>query len=177
MFYTGVGSRDLPDDIVRKFETYGESLARLGFVLRSGAAHGADEAFETGCDRGHGVKEIYLPWAKFNNSTSDLYYLSPEAKEIAGEIYGPRWKHSTEVTKKFMTRNMYQVSGTELCEPSSLIICWSPDGCISRDTRTKISGGTAQAIVYADELNIPIFNLKNKDSEARLFNYIVELTT
>lgn len=176
MFYTGIGSRALPDNIIKKFETYGASLAQLGFTLRSGAAHGADEAFEDGCDSAKGDKEIYLPWKGFNNSVSELFYLSPEARELAGEIYGPRWKYSTEVTKKFMTRNMYQISGTELDNPSSFVVCWTPDGCSDLRSRGKETGGTGQAIAYADEIDIPIFNLRNENAEAHLFNFIAYLT-
>ena len=68
MFYTGIGSRDTPDEVLRWFKIYADVLAELGFTLRSGAAPGADAAFEEGCDRVDGKKEIYLPWKGFQNS-------------------------------------------------------------------------------------------------------------
>jgi len=176
LYYTGIGSRKIPKNIFNKFEIYGMSLARLGFTLRSGAAHGADEAFEAGCDAEDGKKEIYLPWKDFNKHDSDLFYISPEALELAGDVYGPHWKYTKEYTKKFMARNMYQVTGTELDKPSSLIICWTPDGCCSKEQRTKKTGGTGQAIAYGDEIDVPIFNLINENAEAHLFNFISKLT-
>lgn len=62
MVYTGIVSRDIPDDIKRYFIVLSRYFAKLGFVLRSGAAKGADEAFELGCDMVQGKKEIYIPW-------------------------------------------------------------------------------------------------------------------
>ena len=175
IYYTGIGSRKIPEDIKRKFVTYGAALAELGFTLRSGAAHGADAAFEEGCDSVDGKKEIYLPWKKFNKHKSELFYISPEALEIAEEFYGPRWKFVKTFTHKFMARNMYQVTGMNLDEPSKFVVCWTPDGCSTREERTNKTGGTGQAITYASELGVPVFNLKNEDAEAHLFNYIGKL--
>lgn len=44
----------------------GERLAQLGWVLRSGGAVGADQAFERGCYRAGWRKAIVLPWPGFD---------------------------------------------------------------------------------------------------------------
>lgn len=71
--YAGIGSRETPKSILEFFEYLGELLAKKGFTLRSGAAKGADSAFEKGCDRVSGLKEIFLPWRGFEGSKSDKY--------------------------------------------------------------------------------------------------------
>lgn len=66
MFYTGVGSRETPNDVMKVMYKFAQKMALHGAVLRSGGADGADTAFEWGCDKKQGMKEIYLPWNGFN---------------------------------------------------------------------------------------------------------------
>ena len=172
MFYTGIGSRNTPDDILLLMEDIGQELAGTGFVLRSGGADGADSAFERGCDEVNGKKEIYLPWKGFNDNESSLHTISPDAYEIAKGIYGARWQNLSEAIRKLMTRNLYQVAGTTLDIVSTLVVCWTPDGCTTKKSRTKYTGGTGQAIAYADTMSVPVFNLKNVKDFERLMKYI-----
>jgi len=173
MFYTGIGARLTPGPMIDHLEAtplsrlrrWGYWLGKLGMTLRSGAADGADHAFENGCDKANGKKEIYLPWECFNGSDSPLYNIPIEAFEVAGDIYGASWKHIKQSTKKFMARNMQQVMGFGLDEPSKFILCWTPDGCTTKETRSKETGGTGQAIAYANEMEIPVFNFKNENEE------------
>jgi len=169
-FYTGIGSRDIPTDIGITMRSLAIVLARNGFILRSGGAAGADSAFEEGCDVEGGGKEIYLPWERFRNNSSTLHYISPEAIELAEDYYGQNWLYTKTTTKKFMARNMYQVTGQDLNAPSEFIICWTPDGCTSMSKRSRVTGGTGQAIAYGSDLEIPVFNLKNENA----YNEIVE---
>ena len=170
MFYTGIGSRNTPDDILLLMEDIGQELAGTGFVLRSGGADGADSAFERGCDEVNGKKEIYLPWEGFNDNESPLYTITPEAYEIAEEVYGSRWRNIGVGVMKLMARNMYQVMGETLDTPSDFVVCWTPDGATTK--RGISTGGTGQAIVYANMNSIPVFNLKNNNDFARLMKYI-----
>ena len=175
IYYTGIGARLTPGPLIDSHEAsplsilrrWGYTLALLGFTLRSGAADGADHAFENGCNLAGNLigsefepcrKEIYLPWAGFNGSQSALHYIPSEAFEIAADIYGVGWKHLKLAVKKLMARNILQVMGIGLDEPSTFVLCWTRDGCNTADARTKETGGTGQAIAYADEMNIPIFN-------------------
>jgi len=180
--YTGIGARKTPGKIDFIYDDnplswlfkYGYFLSEMKFVLRSGAADGADMAFERGCNLGSGEKEIYLPWEGFNNSDSELFYIPPEAFEIAGDIYGPTWKYAKPATKKFMARNMQQVMGFGLDEPSKFVLCWTPDGCTTKSDRTKETGGTGQAIAYAEEMEVPVFNLFNENAENELIDFILK---
>lgn len=157
--YTGIGSRSTPQEILDHFITIGEVLARLGFTLRSGGADGADAAFEVGCDRGGGKKEIFLPWKRFNNNLSPHFEIPQEAFEIAEDIYGSRWQFLKPSVKRLMARNIQQILGKNLDSPSQCVICWTPDGCLNSAQRSIKTGGTGQAISCAFENDIPVFNL------------------
>lgn len=170
-YYTGIGSRQTPPYILRIMEEVAADLALAGCILRSGAAPGADLAFERGCDRNQGRKEIYLPWKGFNHSTSPLYDIPEKAYMIASETIGHRWNALTMPVKKLMARNVMQVMGQNLDTPSAFVICWSSDGCNTYEKRSKQTGGTGQAIALASIMGIPIYNLQRKDDH----DYIVDM--
>ena len=170
MIYTGIGSRKTPDEIQDVMGEIAKMLGDKDYTLRSGGAFGADDAFEWGCDMVNGKKEIYLPWEGFNDNDSPLYTLSAEAYEVAEEVYGARWRNIGVGTMKLMARNMYQVMGATLDKPSDFVVCWTPDGATTK--RTSRTGGTGQAIAYANMNSIPVYNLKNEKDKDRLMKYI-----
>lgn len=172
MIYTGIGARKTPDDILHKFCLYGNVLGRLGYVLRSGAADGADTAFEKGCVSVGGPKEIYLPWKDFNDNPSSLHNISYFALELAEDVYGPKWEYLSDGAKKLMARNCYQVLGENLDLSSDFVLCWTPDGCRSESERTRATGGTGQAIALADRYDIPIFNFAVEGEDDRLLEFL-----
>lgn len=164
-YYSGIGSRETPPEILDLMEKIGEFLAKKGMVLRSGGANGADSAFEIGCDRAQGQKEIYLPWKGFNKNKSDLHLdknpmkdLKDKAYTIA-ERYHPAWESCNQGAKRMMARNGFQVLGIDLNTPVDFVVCWTP---YIWKPGIK-AGGTAQALRIAYDLGIKIFNLKNID--------------
>ena len=146
--YAGIGSRATPPFFMTVFARIAGRLERRGYILRSGAAAGADTAFEMGVLKAEN-KEIYLPWKGFNNSTSKLHTISTRAFEMASEFH-PAWRALKPAARKFIARNCYQVLGTGLTAPVDFIICWTDGG--------KICGGTGQALRIAEEYKIPVIN-------------------
>lgn len=147
-FYTGVGSRETPPQILKIMAQLAAVLAADGWILRSGAADGADSAFEQGA----GSKtEIFIPWPKFNGHNSQRYP-SARAMEIAAAIH-PAWERCSQGARKLHARNIHQVLGPELNRPSDALICWTRNG--------ELVGGTATAIRLAMRNNIPVYNLGN----------------
>lgn len=71
-FWTGVGSRETPRDILDLMEDIAFKLSQDKWILRSGGAEGADTAFEIGALNSFTevVPEIYIPWLNFNNHDS-----------------------------------------------------------------------------------------------------------
>lgn len=146
-FYTGIGSRQTPKEILDLMVEFGKILAKNDYVLRSGGANGADSAFEKGCDLGNGRKEIYLPWPNFNNHNSNLNNPSNKAYEFT-KYFHPAPDKLTKGAMKLHSRNAHQVLGVNLDDPSDFIVCW-----------TKHSGGTQQALRIGMYYEVPIYNL------------------
>jgi len=158
-FYTGVGSRKTPPDILELMRGVAAKLARFGVALRSGGADGADSAFEVGCNSVGGRKEIF--YARM---------CTPEAIEIAKQFH-PAWHACTEFARKLHGRNAFQVLGSNLTSPSKVLICWTPDGCTSHVERSRNTGGTGTAISIAEHYGVPVYNLARADHFYKWFSW------
>ena len=150
LIYAGIGSRETPPDVLKDMELIGEILADKGCILRSGGAEGADQAFEKGCDKAKGKKEIYLPWFGFNNKNGIVPEMTDSLYEFSAK-YHPAWNQLSQGAKKLIARNACQVFGITGDNPVDFIICWTPNG--------EIKGGTGQALRIAKDFAIPVFNL------------------
>ena len=169
--YAGVGSRATPAPVLDRMRDLAAELAGAGFELRSGAADGADTAFEQGCDSVSGAKSIFLPWPGFQGRRPDLdartFLPAPRAFEIASVTH-PAWNHLSRGPKALHARNAHQALGHSLDEPSLFTICWTADGAETiRDTSSK-TGGTGTTIRLSAQQGIPVFNLARADAETRL---------
>jgi hypothetical protein len=152
MKYAGIGARKTPSNLRKEMTKIASFLEKYGCILRSGAAEGADSAFEEGVSSPDNC-EIFLPWKGFSNSSSSLYTPSKEAFAIAKKFH-PAWGRLSVPIEKLMARNTHQVLGANLDDHSKFVICWTPDG--------MASGGTGQAIRIALVYDIPVYNLFNE---------------
>ena len=144
-YYTGIGSRNTPQNVaqlMRKIATY---LSFFDYTLRSGGADGADSAFESGSTN----SEIFLPWSNFNNKEG-IVCSHQLAIELAMRFH-PHYSNLSIGAKKLMHRNSHQLFGVNMNTPSDFVICWTPNG--------KGNGGTGQALRIAKHYNIPIFDI------------------
>ena len=177
--YTGIGSRNTPDEILEKMFVIGEELARAGWCLRSGYADGADRAFSDGASTVPNARmEIFLPWGRFNGAPTNhpafIYgdrhtLLVQAAAEKLAKFVHPAWHNCSVGAKKLHTRNVYQVYGANLDKVSDMVICWTRNG--------ETVGGTATAIRLALRAGIPIFNLGNTDALDEACAFANRLTT
>lgn len=189
--YTGVGSRETPPAMMKVIASFAERLADEGFILRSGAADGADTGFESGHDKWRwsdewdhhpdALKEIFIAWNGFSGRTDKedgVYCLKgtivQEAEEIASTIH-KAWdvvrKDGTPVlsrgAKMLHTRNCFQVLGKDLRTPSKFLVCYAPV-----DEHGVPKGGTRTAWVLAQSKNIPCYNLFLPEHLARITAYL-----
>lgn len=185
--YAGIGSQKTPTHIQSIMRNIGAHLAAHGWTLRSGGANGADTAFEVGVDdylstqRNYGgahyqqQKEIYLPWAGFNNNPSQLYprNIPFSDEEIAISMgHHPAWGKCSPSAKLMHQRNLRQMIGHQsVCgenvQVSKFVVCWTEGG--------QMKGGTSQALRIAKALNVPIFNLGKPINEQELETMILEI--
>jgi hypothetical protein len=156
-FYAGIGSRQTPPDVLDLMTRAARKLRNLGFILRSGAAKGADTAFENGAA---GVAEIYLPWPRFNGNNSPLNQVSEDALNLAAEHH-PAWNRLSKAAQLLHARNCYQILGKDLDTPVKFVLCWHNG-----------SGGTMQAVRLAESLKIPVFNLNEPATRERIERWL-----
>lgn len=153
--YAGIGSRSTPVPVCMIMKEIGFILAQHGWTLRSGAADGADSAFEAGCNfQPEARKEIFIPWERFRGRQSTepgvFCSITQDHLKLAEELH-PNWEAVTRGARLLLARNGSQILGANLNGPCDLVICWTLDG--------KITGGTGQALRLAARENIPVINL------------------
>ncbi len=160
VFYTGVGSRSTPRDVAVLMCALAIELRNRGWLLRSGAADGADLAFESGAGS---QKHIFLPYPGFNGSDSTRNRIPAQAMERAQAIH-PAWHRCSDFAKKAHARNVLQVFGERLDEPSSMLVCWTEGGVPK--------GGTRTAILLAEQAGVPVFNLGSPQIEQQVRQWV-----
>lgn len=172
LYYAGIGSRKTPEPILADMRSLAQRLALRGFVLRSGAADGADAAFEAGCAAAKGRAEIWLPWPGFNDHAPTGFSPTKAHEDLAATLH-PAWERLSRGPRLLHTRNVGQILGQDVNTPVSFVLCWTPDGCESEATRSRETGGTGTAIGLASRLGIPVFNLANSAAKAHLVKHIL----
>ena len=169
--YAGIGSRKTPPAVLALMGSVAAELAAQGWVLRTGMAGGADQAFYRGA-AANGSVELYLPWARFEASARrsgmrefTLAQPSQAAYTMASRFH-PAWGSLSGGVRHLHARNCHQVLGADLASPARFVLCWTPDG--SLDGTGRRVGGTGQALRIAHHYGVPVFNLARGDHAERV---------
>lgn len=181
-YYTGVGSRETPPAIQDLMTRIAAKLEAVGYVLRSGAAEGADQAFERGVEH-VSRKQIFIAWNGFCKRQMGRDGVIPlieccerRAFQIASEVH-PAWDavkaDGSPVlklsAKGLHARNTYQVLGARLDTPSKFLVCWAPV-----DKHGVPKGGTRTAWVLAEREGVECFNLIHDQTIRRFERWLKE---
>ncbi len=149
--YAGIGSRETPGDVQAYMTKVASKLYDSDYMLVSGGAGGADQAFELGSGL---YNEIIYP--------RDATF---EAMVIASNFH-PNWEAVIRKNAEpYHGRNVMIILGRDLVTPVDFVVCWTRDG--------KLTGGTALGIRVAEAYNIPVYNLGHY-AGARRFNIFME---
>lgn len=197
--YTGIGSRETPPEIISVMEDAGYRLARIGFVLRSGKAAGADAAFQRGAQKYHiechlkqqcsAIAEIYIPWKGFKGGDGlrDTYDIQldhidrtyPGHEEMrwewVKEVHGG-WERLSQGARKLHERNVHQLFGTDLgnayINQSKFVLYYALE---TKSGNPK--GGTATAVNLAKKQGIRTLNLFKPENLEVLEKFLVSMET
>ena len=171
--YAGIGPRATPPDICHMMFTVAKQLDAQRWILRSGRARGADQAWESGSHPDN--SEIYIPWHGFNTPTQfgtprSRFILSPNTAEIQALARNavPHWEHLSDGGKLLQMRNISILLGHNLNDPVEFVAYWS-------EQRTA-QGGTGNAIRMAQIQGIPTFNIGFLDEQEAMNAFIEEVT-
>lgn len=155
--YAGIGSRNTPVNVLRLMEEFGAEAAKCGHTLRSGGAHGADNAFTKGAlSVDPALVRLYVPWQGYNNNTTDKHsYVHPgevssEALDLAATFH-PAWGRCQQAARKLHARNACIMLSASLEDPVDLVVCWTDEA--------QGRGITGQALRVAKEHDVEILDL------------------
>ncbi|QGZ16218.1 hypothetical protein Hena1_00420 [Erwinia phage Hena1] len=199
MYYTGVGSRETPPDVLGIMEDAAFRLAQAGCVLRSGKAGGADAAFQIGVQRycisldkdnpeaySTGKAEIYTPWHGFGTNNledwwdiclSDLNLVMPGQVSARDKILDEIHPNPEALRRKrgafaLHSRNVHQVLGANILEPRPSKFCLF---YASEDKHGNPKGGTATAVKLAKQHGVRCLNLNTPERLQTLESFLTEL--
>ena len=154
LIYAGIGSRATPESILADMTKMATWLARTGWHLASGGAHGADTAFAGGAPAGQ--RTLYLPWPGYNGHVGpDCHALSRSA------LSGIAWRlpracippgtaaHPPPGSFTLGTQSI--LLSSELDRPVDAVVAWTRD--------SAVTGGTGMGLRIAAEHGIPVMNL------------------
>lgn len=186
--YTGIGSRETPAEVIGVMEDAAYRLARMGFVLRSGKAAGADAAFQRGAQRFEGAKcEIFIPWRGFTGGdglisdwdiTLDAVDRQfPEHAEMrwdwVKEVHGG-WERLSQGARKLHERNVHQLFGADLgnayLNQSKFVLYYALE-----TKKGDPKGGTATAVNLAKKQGIRTLNLLHDKNREVLEKFLVSM--
>lgn len=167
-YVTGVGSRETPEYILVLMQFIAFKLAKENWCWRSGYAPGADYAFyrgvedlwDTSPNPDYSLFQTFLPWKNFSKRKTPLrgeVYVGSElpgwnkALLIAEKLH-PAWHLVSGAGKNLHARNVFQVLGPSLNEPSQAIVYWA-----KTDKHGTPQGGTRTAWAIAKKCGVKKF--------------------
>lgn len=146
--YTGIGARN-PKIAVQEIINYiSATLAKKDYILYSGGAPGCQTCFEKGCDENYGMKNIFIPWKGYNNSTSPLVSWGRKVTPTSSPLV-TKWEQMAPEIRYIHIRNIQLLLGYNLDKPTKFVISWFPYLSYEYGTIMK----------YAKHFNIPVFNI------------------
>lgn len=177
-WYTGVGSRHAPTEIVRRCVALAIALQKLNMSLRTGDAIGCDAAFSVGAGgrvigTSAGMVERESPACTKDDRGTRVQIFKP-TETIGWTVgalracldYSEDLSRRPELHRRLLLRNMRQVLGPRGEDPSNFLVYWSPEpNCVCIDRRKSDGGGTRYAVRRAHLSGVPCFHLSEKTDD------------
>lgn len=160
-----IGSRRLSAGAIAACESGGADLARAGYVVSSGGAQGADQAFMRGALGGGGRVVCYLPWARYEaEALASMRHLGGE---LSIEVYDPArdtewlslaeanhpaWERCSRGARSLHARNSGIVLGRASSERAAVVVAMPS---------VDYSGGTMQGMRLSQTSGVAVWDLRS----------------
>ena len=145
MVYAAVGASSAPPEIRATMTSLARDMESRGYLLRTHKGCDASGAFAAGAQRSQIVA--------IDRSQRALL-------DIAREIHPAPWLLPAHILQ-LIGRDARMLFGEDLDAPVDLLICWTEDGCCTREAVTRETGDCANAILLATTTKIPVINIHN----------------
>jgi len=158
-----IGSRDLNKDELARCKEWGYKFAREGYVIQTGNARGADQAFAEGANTVNPeMVMLFLPWSSYEKhriiegNKVIVFDESNPAHRLwmeEAEKHHPAWYKLSRGSRLLMARNIGIIDGTfyVVAFPKT-----NPFGQL---------GGTGQGIRYATSRGVPVYRMDLRREE------------
>lgn len=179
-YWTGIGSREVPNEIAELQVEIGRRMATLGYVLLSGGAAGSDTNFHKGvCEVDPSLAEIWIPWSGFMKEllpSKESVRIIPDKHDmdIARQYYLdnniiPWFDNMKQGAQKLHGRNYFQVFSDQTGNlPASSVVIYAAE----ENTRGEVKGGTRSAVMIARNEKLPTFNLMIPEQKDKILQVL-----
>ena len=168
MKYAGIGHRNTPEKVRDMMTNIGSQLAQMGFILRSGNAIGADQAWEEGVTRK--MKEIFIVSRKHSCPFGIIPKFTQEQWDFVVSHYpggSKAFGKQNEYVQKLFLRNLNILCGKNLDDKVDFVAYWHEG--------EHCDGGTGHTVAMAKTLEIPCLNIwRGKDQQA-MDEFVIQL--
>jgi len=165
------GENGIPTETGDKLAGITKVMAKEGILLRYNGDN--DPVYNKILDTDLSKVEMYLPWKKFNTNFTPKMAKPVEAAYHHAAYYHKAFKKLPNPVRTMLARDVHVLLGESCVNPIRFLVCYSSDGAETlKQINFKTTGNISFSISICDMLNIPVFNLGNKDAVSRLVEYV-----
>lgn len=168
------GENGIPPETVDKLVSITKALTKEGIMFRYNGDN--DPIYHKLLDIDLSKVEMYLPWKKFNTDLTAKMAKPVETAYHYAAYYHKAFKKLPNPVRTLLARDVHVLLGESCRNPIRFLVCYSADGAETiKQINFKTTGNISFSISICDMLNIPVFNLGNKDAVSRLVEYVKTL--
>lgn len=175
--YMVMTSTTPPADVVEILNKLITSLATKNFTLR----YQFDSLISFTKDlsnRENITKEIYLPWKRMAPDLENAHMVYPNRPAYEfGVYYAKKFLSFPPAVRALRAMTIHTLLGKKCNNPVDFVILWSENGeeKLREDSDFKKLGNLPNVFSVCSDLNIPMFNIGNKESLTKLVEKIKAL--
>lgn len=175
--YMVMTSTTPPADVVEILNKLITSLATKNFTLR----YQFDSLISFTKDlsnRENITKEIYLPWKRMAPDLENAHMVYPNRSAYEfGVYYAKKFLSFPPAVRALRAMTIHTLLGKKCNNPVDFVILWSENGeeKLREDSDFKKLGNLPNVFSVCSDLNIPMFNIGNKESLTKLVEKIKAL--
>lgn len=169
-WYVYLTENSIPEETKKKILSLMAVLGKKEFVFRT-IADKTDTLGIAMLAVADLTSEVYLPWPKFNENMEEptLSFPKEPGYEVA-KAYDKFFDKKKPAMRAIYASQAHTLVGEKADNPVDFLICYTEGGSegFKKGYDYKKEGSLGYYIAICNELNIPIFNLKNDESFKRL---------
>lgn len=163
-----------PEDVVEILNKIISTLATKNFTLRYQYDSMISFTKELS-NRENITKEIYLPWKRMAQDLENVHLTYPTRPAYEfGVYYAKKFLSFPPAIRALRAMGIHTILGKQCNNPVDFCILWSENGeeKLREDSDFKKLGNLPNIFSVCNDLNIPMFNIGNKDSLTKLVEKI-----